>query len=222
MSKEPALKDYAGKLCISKEEFWDGWFLEKYRQVAYDTQIWPIIPDKYNIGYNPDHPEIEDTYYDFSRDSQFGSYLWETSLPEDLPSYAEHYVQQNLSVQFVDGNIRLGALIAVRLEDGGKSYSWLWDAYFWVKEMDTDDGGLQVKVGPVIWDRRPENDMPDWCKRIYAAMDSAVTTAVTSQMAKLAGLANIHRFFVPGYDNFIAQDPEFSTSDLFVDLYMNG
>jgi hypothetical protein len=222
LNKEPALKDYAGKLCISKEEFWDGWFLKKYRQVAYDTQIWPIIPDQYNIGYNPDHPDIDDSYYNFSRDSEGGSYVWNTWLPEDSPSYGDHYVDQDLSVQFVNGDIMLGGFIGVRLEDGGKSYSWVWDAYFWVKEMHTDDGGLQVKVGPVTWNRQPENDMPDWTKRIYAAMDNTVTATVTSQMDKLVGLGNIHRFFVPGYDNFIAQDPTFSTSDLFVDLYMNG
>ncbi|RHZ50604.1 uncharacterized protein CDV56_105922 [Aspergillus thermomutatus] len=221
LSSRPALKDYAGKLCVSKEEFWDGWFLQKYRQVAYDTQIWPIIPDQWDIGYNPDHPDIDSEYYNFTRDV-FGSYQWETALPEGLPSYEEHYVDQNLTVQFVKGNIRLGAFIGVRLEDGGKSYSWVWDAYFWVTEMDTDDGGLQVKIGPVMWARHPENDTPDWCKKIYAAMDNVVTSTVTSQMAKLAGLSNLHRFFVPGYDNFKAQDPEFSTADLYVDLFMNG
>jgi hypothetical protein len=57
---------------------------------------------------------------------------------------------------------------------------------------------------------------------MYATMDAAVTSSVDSQVAKLVGLSNIHRFFVPGYENSIAQDPEFKTADLFVDLFMNG
>ncbi|KAF7585431.1 hypothetical protein BBP40_010955 [Aspergillus hancockii] len=221
MRGEPPLKDYAGKLCISKEEFWDGWFLKKFREVAYNTQIWPIIPNQYNIGYNPDHPDINSSYYDFTRD-YWGAYTWTAVLPEDWCPGEEQYVNQNLSVSFINDDVLLGATICVRLEVGEELYTFSWQAPLFVQEMHTDDGGLQVSTGPITWEFESGDYDEGWCKQIYAAMDNVVTSTVESQMARLVGLSNLHRFFVPGYDNFIAQDPKFNTADLYVDLYSNG
>jgi hypothetical protein len=76
-STQPALKDYAGKLYIAKEGFWDAGSCR-------NTGSWPITRRFGRTLPISGTSDISDAYYSFSRDED-GSYVWETAIPEGLP-----------------------------------------------------------------------------------------------------------------------------------------
>jgi len=64
------LSGQTSKLTIGWDRFWNGWFLQAIRPVMKDLQVYPNAlsnrgDNSYRIGYNPDHPDIDDKFYDF-------------------------------------------------------------------------------------------------------------------------------------------------------------
>ena len=67
------LSGETAKLTIGYDRFWNDWFLKALRPVVKNVEVYPNWLDypgdnSYRIGYNPDHPNIDDKFYDFSLD----------------------------------------------------------------------------------------------------------------------------------------------------------
>ncbi|KAH8694119.1 hypothetical protein BGW36DRAFT_430143 [Talaromyces proteolyticus] len=233
-----SLKENSGKLGISADLFWNQWFLKNYSYFVFDTQIWPVVPDSYRIGYNPNHPYVEnksfvDHYYEFIPNemhhngiNESDKTVWTSGTSSaDLPG-GDRYISQRTWVDFGDipeEGISLQGQINARLDDSGNWQVWYWGASFQVKEMRTNDGSVDVEIGQIGWLGFNNNSSPDWARRLYSTMGDTVTRTIKAKLGDLVGLKNAHQFWVPGYANFIAQDPKFlNTRDLVVDMFMNG
>lgn len=80
------LSGHTAKLTIGYDRFWNDWFLKALRPVVKKVEVYPNWLDypgdnSYRIGYNPDHPNVDDKFYDFHMDiddesKAFGCYWW--------------------------------------------------------------------------------------------------------------------------------------------------
>jgi hypothetical protein len=143
-----------------------------------------------------------------------------------IPGYLHTILGQTAWVDFgyrSEDGINLGGEINAKLDDSGNWQVWWWAASFQVKEMRTNDGSVDIEIGQIGWVGFNNNSSPDWARKLYSAMGDTVTRTIKSKLGDLIGLKNAHQFWVPGYENFIAQDPRFlDTRDLVIDMTMNG
>lgn len=100
-------------------------------------------------------------------------------------------------------------------------------------EVRTDDGSVNVIFGTPAW----EDDCPKYSfsqdgRELYWELSSMAKAAMNKAVGSMASF-NLHKFYAPGYENSMAQDPTFIRAypetdtasghgrDLIVDLYMN-
>src|SRR5882757_3814431 len=76
------LLENGAKLCISPKDFWEDWMVSRLKIVAKATQVWPQVDDSGyeggDVGVNPDHPDLDDEYYnfqfkDYTKDKDIGN-----------------------------------------------------------------------------------------------------------------------------------------------------
>lgn len=117
------------------------------------------------------------------------------------------------------------------------SFSWTWTASMWL-EMRTDEekegegGEVNVTFGDAKWvDKLPCIETTCDGEKLYYDLKSRAKPAITKATGSLSSF-QLHTFYAPGYENFVAQDPGFipgfrdsintNGADLTVDLKMNG
>lgn len=80
---------HQGILCMNASQFWGEWFLPLLQIVNAMTEIYPTTPDvdanadgsfsctvDYRVGYNPDHPDPNSSYFSFIENSDPDSLTW--------------------------------------------------------------------------------------------------------------------------------------------------